>query len=574
MTAPLTADYLFESSWEVCNRVGGIYTVLSTHAKEMTLAYQDRLCFIGPDIKTVYSPSLREKLFSEEATSLDDWREVAHSCDGLNIRTGRWNIPGRPLAVLVDFRPYYADENRIYGDFWNWYGVDSLHGNGDYPEACMFAYACGEVIASRYRYLKSHSEAPIQAVAHFHEWTTGLGLLYCKHHLPEVATVFTTHATSIGRSICGNGKLLYAYMDGYHGDQMADELSMQSKHSLEKAAAREADCFTTVSGITSRECEQLLERKPDIVTPNGFEDGFVLSSVKAARMRVLSRRKLLDVASSVLGYMVPADSLLIATAGRYEFRNKGLDVFIESLHHLSQDDRLQRTVIAYILVPGDVSAPRQEVFDNLNRIDNVREWPSESLPSLHSVYHPYNTHWLNHIEDDRILNSIKYWGFGNRSEEKVKVIFVPCYLHGYDGIFNMAYYDLLQGFDLTAFLSYYEPWGYTPLESIAFSVPTLTTSLSGFGAWYLESGHARNTIDGGVAVIERNDGNYAEVVKEASETMLRFSSLSEDDRKVLARNARKVSKKALWHEFIKYYKEAYRLASVQASLRRQNDSKK
>lgn len=554
-------DWLFEVSWEVCNRVGGIYTVLSTHARQLGKSYGDRLCFIGPDIHTIYCPEQAEDLFTEEEGPLSDWCRQACEKEELRLRVGRWEIPGRPLAILVDFRLFYHEQDRMFTEFWEWFGVDSLHAYGDYRESCAFAYAAGRVIESLCHYRQANAPTA-RTIAHFHEWTTGMGLLYVKHFLPAVATVFTTHATSIGRSLCSNHKALYKYLDQYDGDIMALELNMQSKHSVEKAAAWEADCFTTVSEITARECAALLGKAPDVVTPNGFEDGFVLPKTQARKMRAKAREKLLSVAEALLGYALPEDTLLVATAGRYEFRNKGLDLFVGSLRRLSElATREDRPVLAYILVPGNVSAPRQEVLDRLAAMQNGQ--PCWDGP----IYHPYNTHWMYEIEHDQVLNAIKAQGLGNTQGEQVKVIFVPCYLHGHDGIFDMNYYDLLQGFDLTAFLSYYEPWGYTPLESIAFSIPTMTTSLSGFGSWYRGLGHEGENLSGGVAVIDRCDGNESHVVETAALLMLQFDRCTLQERDTIDMNARDVSRQALWTRFIKYYAQAYRLALKNAAAR-------
>lgn len=561
-------DRIFESSWEVCNKVGGIHTVLSTHAKQLKVLYGEALCYIGPDLGS----KQQKAEFIESAGPLDEWCAHARRQDKLSIRCGRWNIPGEPLVILLDFKKYYASKNRIYAQFWEWYGVDSMEAYGDYDEACMFAYACGEVIRSWQDY---HLKQQPKVVAHFHEWTTGLGLLYVKKHLPAVATVFTTHATSIGRSISGNGKKLYGYMEGYQGDQMARELNMVAKHSVEKTAAAQADCFTTVSGITACECAQLLGKAPDLVTPNGFEDDFVPRGAVAVNKRKAARRLLLEVAESILGYKLEKNVLMLATSGRYEFRNKGLDVFIESLHQLRHDQSLDRQILAYILVPGDVSAARQEVLERLEALKKSKsgttgsqQEPAADTPAgpepAGPIYHPFNTHWLNHIEKDKVLNTIKYLGFTNDRDEKVKIIFVPCYLHGHDGIFDKSYYDLLQAFDLTAFMSYYEPWGYTPLESLAFSVPTLTTSLSGFGLWLQNQGYKNMDISQGAAVIPRDDSNYDQVVKQTARVFADFASFHSEERKQVRQKAGRLSKQALWSKFIKYYQQAYDLALSRA----------
>ena len=237
----LFPDYIFESSWEVCNKVGGIYTVLSTRVKTLTERLKDQLIFIGPDC---WGDKVNP-YFSQDDTLYAEWKTEALK-EGLKVKVGRWNIPGEPVAVLVDFNPYYAVKDQIYGQLWQDYQVDSLHAYGDYDEASMFSYAAALVVESFYKHVVGKGK---KVIYHGNEWMTGLGVLYVNKHLPEVATVFTTHATSIGRSIAGNNKPLYDYLFAYNGDQMAQELNMQSKHSIEKQTAKYVDCFTTVSDI-------------------------------------------------------------------------------------------------------------------------------------------------------------------------------------------------------------------------------------------------------------------------------------------------------------------------------------
>lgn len=260
----LVPDFIFESSWEVCNKVGGIYTVLSTRAKTLQDKLKDQIIFIGPDIwKGKDNP-----LFKEDENLLKSWREFALN-KNLHVRVGRWEIPGNPIAVLVDFLPYFSIKNDIYTQLWNDYGVDSLHAYGDYDEASMFSYAAGLVVENFYNYaLKETSE---HVVYQAHEWMTGLGALYIQKNVPPIATIFTTHATSIGRSIAGNHKPLYEYLFAYNGTQMAQELNVESKHSIERQTAHHVDCFTTVSEVTNRECTELLDKSADVVLMNGFE---------------------------------------------------------------------------------------------------------------------------------------------------------------------------------------------------------------------------------------------------------------------------------------------------------------
>lgn len=546
---PVNLDMIFETSWEVCNKIGGIYTVLSTKAQTFQNLYKDKTIFIGPDVWTEDNPS---PYFSEVPSLLKPWRDKALLPEGVSVRVGRWNIPGKPIVILVNFQGMYKLKDYYYGEMWERFGVDSLHAYGDYDEGCAFALAAGVVIESICSYKRMRHK---NVLAHFDEWTTGMGLLYTKWKVPFVGTIFTTHATSIGRSICGNGKPLYDYLPGYNGDQMARELNMESKHSLEKAAAHAADCFTTVSDVTAAECEQLLERRPDIVTPNGFPAEWAPTKIRQKRARQAARHAMLNVGSKLSGRTLPEDTFIVATSGRCEFRNKGIDVFLDAAEMLRTMDPT-RNLLLYILVPAWPKAPRADLKEALDS-----ETTSSALPE------PVITHSLNNPDQDAILNRIRQLGFNSGSSDKVQVVYVPCYLTGNDGILDMTYYDMLAGLDLTAFPSYYEPWGYTPLESVAFGVPTVTTSLSGFGQWVLSSG--KNGFDkSGVLVIQRNDSNYHDVVKALADSMLSMATASLEVIAADSAAARTTADKAEWNYFITYYVEAFRMALAAADKRR------
>ena len=544
-------DLLFETSWEVCNKVGGIYAVLSTKAKTLQQRYKDNLIFIGPDLWTADNPS---PSFVEGRSSLSAWLKQASLPQGMRVRVGRWDVPGRPQAVLVTYDALYSCKNELYADMWRRYRVDSLHGYGDYDESCMFALAAALVIES---IVKWKNKANLKAIAHFDEWTTGMGLLHIKTHLPQVATVFTTHATSVGRSICGNGKPLYDYMDGYNGDQMAGELNMQSKHSLEKAAAHAADVFTTVSDVTARECRQLLERYP-MVTPNGFEQNYVPKGAKFNAKRAAARERLLQVASSLTGQHYDDDTLIVATSGRLEMRNKGIDVYLDAVASLRDSLRFvsskTRKVVALVLVPAWMKAPRADLLENLH------------AAKPHRLFDPVITHHLHNQDHDPIYNRINALGFHNDPEDKVTVIDVPCYLNGNDGIVDMSYYDLLPGLDAAVFPSYYEPWGYTPLESAAFGVPTITTDLAGFGQWVLDR-FGDDSDRYGVKVLHRTDGNYDETFRAIAMSMMNLYVMSEKDNRAIRNANRTTSKAASWDNFMECYDMAYEQALLCAAER-------
>ncbi|MBR1546834.1 MAG: glycogen/starch synthase [Prevotella sp.] len=553
----LKPDYIFESSWEVCNKVGGIYTVLSTRAKTLQDVMKDQIIFIGPDFwQKEESPYFREDkaLFAEW-----QWEAKEH---GLTVRVGRWTVPGEPIAVLVDFHPFFEKKDEIYGWLWEHYQVDSLHAYGDYDEASMFSYAAGLVVESFYNHYLLKTKKRV--VYHANEWMCGLGALYINNVLPQIGTIFTTHATSIGRSIAGNQKPLYDYLFAYHGDQMAEELNMQSKHSIEKQTALHVDCFTTVSDITANECQELLDKPVDVVLPNGFDNSFVPKAATFTKKRKAARRRLLEVANALLGENLDDDTLIVSTSGRYEFRNKGIDVFVEAMNRLLRDKELKKKVLAFIEVPGWVGEPRKDLQERLESGKSY-DTPLE-VPQI--------THWLHNMSHDNVLGMMKYYDMHNRKEDHVKVIFLPCYLDSKDGIMDMTYYDVVLGNDLCIYPSYYEPWGYTPLEAVAFKVPCITTDLAGFGLWANKEFGRYGEIEDGVKVIHRTDYNYSEVADAIKDTVAKFSGMTKKQVDECRKHADDLSKKALWSEFVKYYYKAYDIALRKAEERTINNKVK
>ena len=546
----LKPDFIFESSWEVCNKVGGIYTVLSTRAKTLQDEMKDRIIFIGPDCwKENDCP-----YFREDNSLLAEWQWETKE-QGLKVKVGRWTIPGEPIAILVDFIPFFEKKNEIYGWLWEKYQVDSLH-----------AYAAGLVVESLYKFNVGRGtfDRSTKVIYHANEWMCGLGALYINNKLPEIGTIFTTHATSIGRSIAGNQKPLYDYLFAYNGDQMACELNMQSKHSIEKQTAWHVDCFTTVSDITAKECLELLDKPVDVVLPNGFDDSFVPKGAQFTRKRKAARKRLLEVANALLGEQLDDDTLIISTSGRYEFRNKGIDVFVEAMNRLLRDRDLKKKVLAFIEVPGWVGEPRKDLQERLEKLNKKHGKLDFSEP----LEVPQLTHWLHNMSHDNVLNMMKYYDMHNRKDENVKVIFLPCYLDGKDGILNMHYYDVVLGNDLCIYPSYYEPWGYTPLEAVAFKVPCITTDLAGFGLWANKVFGHDGELKDGVKVIHRTDYNYSEVADAIKDAVADFSAMTQKQVDDCRKKAEALSKKALWSHFIEYYHEAYDMALAKAEARK------
>ena len=418
----------------------------------------------------------------------------------------------------------------------------------------MFSYATAKVVESFFRFYLCNCT---NVIFHANEWQTGFAALALQHDVPEIATIFTTHATGIGRSIAGNNKPLYDYLQAYNGDQMADELNMQSKHSIEKQTAHYVDCFTTVSDITAVECKELLDKPVDAVLPNGFEDDFVPKAALFTKKRNAARKRLLRIAEALTGSKLDDNTLIVSTSGRYEFRNKGIDVFIEAINKLRHDEELQRDVVAFIEVPGWVARPRTDLQE---RLATNKTYDT-------ALFLPLVTHELHNMDADCVLNMARHLGIANAPTDKVKLIFIPCYLNGDDGIVNMSYYDVVLGNDLCVYPSYYEPWGYTPLESIAFKVPCITTDLAGFGLWANQLKGKFCEITDGVKVIHRTDNNYFEVTDSIKQTIKEYAAMDKKTVEKCRANAQKLSKKALWREFIQAYKTAYDIAIKNRDVR-------
>lgn len=541
----LKPDYLFEVSWEICNKVGGIHTVIATKAITLVNELQNNYILIGPDL--IHDEGGNPE-FTEDTKLFTSWK-VFTETEGLRIKIGRWNIKGYPIAILINFSQMFNFKDKIFAELWEKYRLDSISGQWDYVEPALFGYTAGKVIESFIKFNLSSSD---RVVAQFHEWMTGAGILYLKGRLPQVGTVFTTHATVIGRCLAGNNRQLYKKLNTYNEEEVAKEFNIISKQSLEKLSALNSDVFTTVSEITGRECTQFLKRNVDIVTHNGFEDTFVPESEKFIEKRSIARQKMKEIATHLLGEDITDDTFYIATSGRYEFKNKGIDLFIDSLGELNRSQNLSKNIVAFVLIPANHYGPRKDL---LFKILNESELLSGSRFLTHNLHDP---------EWDPILNRIKMAGLKNEKDAKVKVIFVPSYLNGNDGIFNMPYYDILIGMDLTIFTSYYEPWGYTPLESLAFSVPTVTTSLAGFGLWAKKE---CSKCDDGIFVIDRNDDNDEEVVEKIVEAVKRMDNLSPEEQSRARENAFSISRTALWKTLISNYKQAFSKALVKVDER-------
>jgi len=537
MQQKIKPDYIFEVSWEVCNKIGGIHTVIATKLKSIQPDYGDKYMFIGPELNKDTDGNTE---FIEDKDLYPDWKE-SMAKEGIVIRIGRWKIIGTPIAILIDFTALFSQKNEILAKLWEEYQLDSISGQWDYIEPVLFGYAAGKVVDSFDKY---YLDFNTKVTAHFHEWMTGAGILYLHSQAPHISRVFTTHATVLGRSIAGNGLNLYDDMEAYNPDVVSAEFNLKSKFSLEKNAAFNAHVFTTVSNVTARECEVLIGKKPDLITPNGFDNTMVPKGKAYDTIRKKAREKMIAVGNALSSKDLKEDTFISIISGRYEYRNKGVDIYLQALKKLKPLLKEGKNVLAYITIPTAHFGPDV----NLQKILKGQEA---------DIADARLTHNLMDYHQDAIIQYCNQNGLNNIGGSGLTVVFVPAYLKGDDGIFNISYYDLLMGCDLSIFPSYYEPWGYTPLESVAFGVPSVTTNLAGFGKWVQQEFKVKF---GGLIVLERTDENGEEIEDELVNLILKLINSSEQQRAKTVKESLQISQTAMWSNLVKYYFDAYKLA--------------
>ena len=546
----ITPNYIFEISWETCNKGGNIHTALSSKSELTVSEYKKHYFLIGPDMlnRTENNP-----YFIEDAELLKEWRTALKEV-GIHIRAGYWKQASHAQTILIDFTPYFPKKDAIFAHLWETYRLDSISGQWDYIEPALFGYAAGEVIAHFINY-HHHNMPHSQTVAHFHEWMTGAGILYLKKHAPDVATVFTAYSTVLGRAICAGGKRLYSILRSYDPEKTARDLGVYAKFSLERAAALNADAMTTISEVTAIECEHFLDSTPNVITPSGLSSTLILNEDTRLEKRKTARQCLKKVAEALLNQKIADDTLFIVNSGKYDFHSKGIDMFIDTMVELRNHRQPDKDIIAWIFTPARQLGARKRLLKRLEQHDYQTP-----------VTDDYLTHSLFDEENDMVLRYIKERGIVNTPESKVKVIFVPAFLDGNDGIFNIPYYDLMTGMDFSIYPCYYEPWGYLPLESMALSVPSLTTNLSGVGQW---SRINASDCSDGLYVIERHFDTYDKTVSDIASAVEEFHKKSKAQLAQIQSEAKTIARRVTWEQLFVNYDQAWQIALQKSSLRNQ-----
>ncbi len=593
---------VFETSFEVVNKVGGIYTVLSSKANFMKKHFRDYFA-IGPYFERKAATDFENEKPSPEFQSVFDELEKEH---GIKCYSGHWLVTGRPKCILVDPGDLKHKTNDIKRELWDYYRVDSLNSGADFDEPIVWAKATGLLLQKLINNVFSKEFSKEGCVVHCHEWLSGAALLHLRHEDPEIKTVFTTHATMLGRSIAESGQDLHREISNglSRNETVPDDrcyhFNVQAKHLTEKACAHNAHIFSTVSEITAREAEYILGKKPDAILPNGLnlEKFYLMEELSNLHVKYRnSLRKFVMDYFAPYYYLNVENTLFYFISGRYEFRNKGIDLFIDALGELNKrlrEEDSMKNVIAFIWVPAENRGKNIELLKHIALYERLEDEIEEEVKKIKNrLYYSvskgepptsarllddeflYNIKKmlfeLKHdkhdlppvcaLELDRensITRSIKKNKLLNKESDKVKVIYYPTYLSQTDGLIGLDYYQATIGCHLGVFPSYYEPWGYTPLETMALALPSVTSDLSGFGRYV-----QRNIFEGkegedkAIKVIKRADTDYESSKKELAEHMYEMFHLGKRQRGEAKIKAKEISYRLGWNNLIKEYEKCY-----------------
>lgn len=535
-------DFLFEVSWEICNKIGGIHTAISSRARIPAEKLKDNYILIGPD---VWKETRNNPEFTEEPYMFRSWKRYAEK-QGIKVKTGRWNVPGNPCVFLVDFTPYFQHKDKILAEFWETFGLDSITGGWNYIEPALFGYAAAQVVNSFYEY---NLTARHTLAVHFHEWHSGTGILHLKKNIPQAATVFTGYSTVVGRMLASSGR--YDELPNINIFEETGRYGVRAQHSLESLSVAHADVFTTLSPLLNEECAKVLGKKADSVISNGLDFSTLPDEEMTRQLREKARAKVLTIAEAITNTRIESDAYLLLHSGLYDFNNKGTDVFIKALPAVAE--KAGKTVVALICLPGNQTGPKLPVVERIHNCDYKTPVQGEFL-----------THNLKDENNDPVIVALRNAGLNNDPASAVKVIFVPTYLNGEDGVFNIAYHDLLPGFDMTVLPSYYDPWSHTPMESIGLSVPTLSSNLTGFVNYILEQ---KKELPRCVMAVNRMELPYDEVVRQTAGFILQYLALSAEEKETIRKECRQLAPLFAWENFVEKYCQAYENACAKAKER-------
>lgn len=582
---------LFEVAWEVCWQLGGIYTVLRTKAATMLERWGDRYCLIGP-----YNPSTAAVEFEEQPT-YGSIRETLQKLkeSGITCYFGRWLIAGRPRVILIDYRGRFSHLDFDKFLMWQDHRIEIPGNDPEVNEVVAFGFAVAEFFRHFTAIVK---DRPI--LAHFHEWMAGVALPRIAHLGLPMGTVFTTHATLLGRYLASDNPYFYEHLPYIDPDKEAAKYLIYPRFAIEKAAAHASTVFTTVSEVTNYEAARLLARQPDAILPNGLN---IQRFAAPHEFQYLHQKYKERIHEFVMGHFFPSytfdldNTLYLVTSGRYEYRNKGMDMYIEALarlNHRLKDVVNAPTVIAFIITKAAVKNVNVQVLQNQSMFEDMRHTCSEiaqqmgtrlfrsaaegRMPTfaemlsedaqvrLKRATHAWRTtrqplivtHDLVDDGGDPVLRQLRYCQLFNAAHDPVKVIFHPQFVTATNPVINLDYEQFVRGCHMGIFPSYYEPWGYTPMECIALGLPAVTTDLSGFGAYVQRT--IPNHDERGILVVERRNQSFDKAVDDMVDYLLRFVQLNRRQRIELRNNVETLGELFDWSNLAKHYDEAHKLA--------------
>ncbi|QLG70878.1 hypothetical protein HG535_0A08240 [Zygotorulaspora mrakii] len=575
MPRDLQNHLLFEVATEVANRVGGIYSVLKSKAPVTVAQYKENYTLIGPLNKETYQGEVEQLDWTSKDTFPDELRPIQHTLQAMSSRGvrfvyGRWLIDGSPRVILFELGSVLNYLEGWKADLWSLVGIPSPEHDPETNDAILLGYTVTWFLGEL-----AHLDHQHAIIGHFHEWLAGVALPLCRKRRIDVVTIFTTHATLLGRYLCAAGNIdFYNHLADFDVDQEAGKRGIYHRYCIERAAAHTADVFTTVSQITALEAEHLLKRKPDGILPNGINVVKFQAVHEFQNLHAIKKEKINEFVRGHFHGSFDFDldnTLYFFTAGRYEYKNKGADMFIEALARLNYRLKVsgsKKTVVAFIIMPAKnksftVEALRSQAVvkaleNSVNEVTNLigkrifehamryphkgihSEIPNdldELLKSSDKVLlkkrvlalrrpdgelPPVVTHNMVDDANDPILNQIRHVQLFNHPSDPVKMIFHPEFLSANNPILGLDYDEFVRGCHLGVFPSYYEPWGYTPAECTVMGVPSITTNLSGFGAYMEDLIETNQAKDYGIYIVDRRFKAPDESVEQLVDYMEEF----------------------------------------------------
>jgi glycogen(starch) synthase len=592
---PKINPILVEVAWEVCNQVGGIYTVIRSKAPAVMKNHSGNFCMVGPYVSKSIQAEIEplndvEDIFGQAAANLRK--------KGYDVMYAEWLITGKPRVVLLNPLIEEKTLNVLKYLLWKNHGIATPSGNLLIDQIIAFAFLT-KIFLDELIKLRGDQ----QVIAHFHEWMASLPILDITREKTPIKTVFTTHATQLGRHLAINSPLFYAHLPFFSWEEEAKKFGVVTEAAIEYGCAQKCTIFTTVSEVTARECKHLLKRAPEVIVPNGLNIQRFEALHEFQNLHALYKENLNEF---VMGHFFQSYSfdlnktLYFFTSGRYEYKNKGFDLTLEALVHLNEqlkEEKSDLTVVMFFVTKREFTSIKPEVMQSRAVMEEIREVCSaiqkqvgqrfflestarqdQRLPDLNSFVDEYwalryrrtiqtwktknlpqtVTHRIINEEHDDIVRFITRRKLLNRPEDKVKIIYHPDFINSTNPLFGLDYGQFVRGCHLGIFPSYYEPWGYTPLECMASGVPAVTSDLSGFGDYLMK--HMPDHEKGGMFVVERGKRTFDWSAKQLSAFLYKFLKQSRRDRIMQRNNVENYSSVFDWSNLINQYEAAYELA--------------